>query len=397
MTDFVTTATVKGVELVKAGTWQGLTGPVTLTREDLADALAASQDPEVDHAALKLGHIDPRFDGQPAAGWVERLRLSDDGQTLLGDLVDMPTKLAAIMPSAFRRRSAELRRNVVTPSGRRYRVALSGLALLGVQAPAVKGLADVLTHYASEGETPGHEDDATQAGVVSIMLGETDDTTGPVPHPEGAAGDAGNNPAPDGADDTREDGTMDPQMKAHLVAVLGLKPDATDAEVQAELAAQAENATTERENTDTTADTDAGKLPQAGAESTTETTGTTAAPDAGQTAEGQAPAALSDGMVSVPRETWDALRADVARLTRAEHDREADAMLSDALQSGRIGPAEMNTWRKQLDNTATRAGAAAMLSELPARYPVTMLGSAVAPETTPDTSAWDADADRVGL
>ena len=87
MTDFVTTATVKGVELVKAGTWQGLTGPVTLTREDLADALAASQDPEVDHAALKLGHIDPRFDGQPAAGWVERLRLSDDGQTLLGDLV----------------------------------------------------------------------------------------------------------------------------------------------------------------------------------------------------------------------------------------------------------------------------------------------------------------------
>ena len=44
MTDFVTTATVKGVELVKAGTWQGLTGPVTLTREDLADALAASQD-----------------------------------------------------------------------------------------------------------------------------------------------------------------------------------------------------------------------------------------------------------------------------------------------------------------------------------------------------------------
>ena len=98
MTDFVTTATVKGVELVKAGTWQGLTGPVTLTREDLADALAASQDPEVDHAALKLGHIDPRFDGQPAAGWVERLRLSDDGQTLLGDLVDMPSKLAAITP-----------------------------------------------------------------------------------------------------------------------------------------------------------------------------------------------------------------------------------------------------------------------------------------------------------
>lgn len=394
MTTPLVLATVKGVELARAGTWNGLTGPVTLTPEDLQDAVRAYEDREVDHAAVKLGHIDPRFDGQPAAGWVERLRLSEDGRTLLGDLVDMPSKLAAILPAAFRRRSVELRRGLVTPSGKRYRAVLSGLALLGVQAPAVKGLADVLEQYASDG-TPGMDDDATHDRVDTIAMSDGDTPT--IPHPAGAAGDAGNNPAPDGADDTREDGTMDPQTKAHLVTVLGLKPDATDAEVQAELAAQAENATTERENTDTTAGTDAGKLPQAGAESTTETTGTTAAPAAGQTAEGQAPAALSDGMVSVPRETWDALRADVARLTRAEHDREADAMLSDALQSGRIGPAEMDTWRKQLDNTATRAGAAAMLSELPARYPVTMLGSAVAPEATPDTSTWDADADRVGL
>lgn len=410
MTDFVTTATVKGVELVKAGTWQGLTGPVTLTREDLADALAASQDPEVDHAALKLGHIDPRFDGQPAAGWVERLRLSDDGQTLLGDLVDMPSKLAAIMPSAFRRRSAELRRNVVTPSGRRYRMALSGLALLGVQAPAVKGLADVLTHYASEGETPGHEDDATQAGVVSIMLGETEDTTGPVPHGGPATGDAGGMPPVEAGTDQREDGDMDPQMKAQLVAVLGLDAEATDEQVQAALTAQAENAATERENSNQTAGTDGGKLPAAGTESqtappaagvrttaTTSADGATAAPVDGQTTEGQA--SLSDGgMVSIPRATFESMKAQLDDLVKAEQDRQTEAMLSDAMQAGKISPAEVAAWRANLSKPEARAGAAAMLSELPARYPVTMLGAGTTTTTTElDTSAWDAQADRLGL
>ena len=44
-----------------------------------------------------------------------------------------------------------------------------------------------------------------------------------------------------------------------------------------------------------------------------------------------------------------------------------------------------------------RAGAAAMLSELPARYPVTMLGAGTTTTTELDTSAWDAQADRLGL
>ena len=92
---------------------------------------------------------------------------------------------------------------------------------------------------------------------------------------------------------------MDPQMKAQLVAVLGLDAEATDEQVQAALTEQAENAATERENNDQTAGTDGGKLPAAGTESQTvppaagvRTTagtsadGATAAPVAGQTVEG---------------------------------------------------------------------------------------------------------------
>lgn len=392
MTRFLTRATVKGVELVKAGRWQGLTGPVELTTEDLADAVAASRDPEVDHAALKLGHVDPRFDGQPAAGWVENLRLSEDGRTMLGDLVDMPTKLAAIMPTAYRRRSVELRREVTTPSGKKYRAVLSGLALLGVTAPAVKGLADVLTHYASEGSTPGHDDDAAQAGVEVLQLGEGTDT-GPVPHVDGDPVDDGNEPPGPGRDTLKEDG-MTPEMKAHLVAVLGLEADATDEQVQAALAEQAENATTERENSNTTATTDDDKAPQAGHESTTVegTTGTTGTPASGDSLSAGLPA----GMVAVPSATFESMKDQLAHLVKADQDRQTEAMLSEALQAGRIGPSEMEAWRANLSAPATREGAATMLSALPTRYPVTMLGAGDASDSD-DLAALHAQADALGL
>ena len=202
---------------------------------------------------------------------------------------------------------------------------------------------------------------------------------------------------------------MDPQMKAQLVAVLGLDAEATDEQVQAALTEQAENAATERENNDQTAGTDGGKLPAAGTESqtvppaagvrttaTTSADGATAAPVDGQTPEGQA--SLSDGgMVSIPRATFESMKAQLDDLVKAEQDRQTEAMLSDAMQAGKISPAEVAAWRANLAKPEARAGAAAMLSELPARYPVTMLGAGTTTTTELDTSAWDAQADRLGL
>jgi hypothetical protein len=160
MPDTPTTVTIRDVELVQLGTWRASTGDTTIGADDLASMLAAASDPEVDQAAMRIGHIDPRFDGEPALGWVRNLR--QVGNKLVGDLVDVPAKLAEIIPRALRRRSVEIAWGYKTPSGKTYKAALTGLALLGVTPPAVKGLADVLARYT---EAPSID------GAVAVLQG----------------------------------------------------------------------------------------------------------------------------------------------------------------------------------------------------------------------------------
>lgn len=146
------TATIAGVELVKVGTWAASTGVTTVTAGDLAAMVAAAGDAEVDRAPIKLGHtgaLSDLGDSEPALGFVENLRLSDDGQTLLGDIVDVPAALEAPLRKAYPRRSVEIAWGVKTPAGNAYAAAISALALLGVSKPAVKGLADLADLYAT--------------------------------------------------------------------------------------------------------------------------------------------------------------------------------------------------------------------------------------------------------
>jgi hypothetical protein len=167
--------TIPNVELLKVGTWPTAShGPRPFGHADLLDIVAAAHDPTLDSdAALRIGHIDPRFDGEPALGWVTNVRLSADGGTLVGDLKDVPQPLADVMPAAFRRRSVELDdgqgAGVTAPSGRRYRMRLTGLALLGVKAPAVSGLGDVLSLYGAKVAAS-----AAARGVEVVLLGEGD-------------------------------------------------------------------------------------------------------------------------------------------------------------------------------------------------------------------------------
>jgi hypothetical protein len=144
------TVTISDVELVKVGTWAASTGVVTVKPEDLADMVAAQGDPQIDRAPLKLGHtggLSALGDSEPALGWVSNLRLADDGQTLLGDLTDVPAGIADALQAAYKRRSVEIAWGVKTADGNSYRAVIDGLALLGVQAPAVKGLADIEALY----------------------------------------------------------------------------------------------------------------------------------------------------------------------------------------------------------------------------------------------------------
>lgn len=161
--------TIPDVELVKVGAWPASTGDVEITPRDLEAAVKAASSPSVRRPVLKLGHVDPRFDGEPAVGYVDNLRLSNDGLTLLGDLRGVPAWLADILPSAYPDRSIEGQFGMKDQTGKFHDFVLTGLALLGVSPPAVgtlKSLADVATLYGLG------KDDSPPGDVTFSMRGE---------------------------------------------------------------------------------------------------------------------------------------------------------------------------------------------------------------------------------
>ncbi len=132
--------TIKGVEILAVGTWNG----DTYAAEDLADMVANSQRPEFKDSfvPVKLGHSGDRDieDGAPAMGTVENLRLSDDKQALLADLVNLPDLVYdAIKAKRFASVSIEAYLDVRV-GGTRIGPVLTGLAILGSELPAVSGL-----------------------------------------------------------------------------------------------------------------------------------------------------------------------------------------------------------------------------------------------------------------
>lgn len=143
--------TIEAVELLDVReAWEAGTGDVDFIAADLVAAVEAQNDPAVRKPVLKFGHIDPRFDGEPAVGTVENLRLSDNGLTLLGDFVGVPQWLAACMASAYPRRSIEGRFNWQTKTDHVREFALTAVALLGTAYPAVTTLEDIQHLYDAE-------------------------------------------------------------------------------------------------------------------------------------------------------------------------------------------------------------------------------------------------------
>ena len=98
--------TITGVELVKVGRWDISTGVFRVTRADLVSAIDAHQAGVRRKPVLKVGHGD-EDDKAPAMGYVDNLRLSSDGNTLLGDFVNVPARLAEVIPLAYPDRSIE--------------------------------------------------------------------------------------------------------------------------------------------------------------------------------------------------------------------------------------------------------------------------------------------------
>jgi len=328
--------TIPGVELVKAGTWGGhpLTeeakarsekdGGIQVTAKMIADMAAAGSDSEIDEAPVKLGHFDARFDGEPAPGWVTNLRVSDDGETLLGDITDVPVGIYPLLKTGYKRRSVEMQFDKSTGSGE-YSAVLTGLALLGVQAPAVNGLSEMADLYASSG---------------------TEGNTAHIPHNGAATSEDGTN-ALMGTNENEGNPTVDILEK--LREKLGLPAEADEAAVLARIdeliAAQAE------------ADEAAG--------------------DAGAPADAaNSGAALSSapGTVSVSSAVFSSMQADLAKLREESEKRNREEIISAALSEGKITTAEAPQWENALQQAPKET--AALLSSLPSQK----VNTAPAPE-----------------
>jgi hypothetical protein len=130
-------ATWPGVELVAVGEWSLSTGIANFTATDLAEACAAARCPAVGQPVIKLGHHDPRFDGEPAIGWIGAMRLNETQTKLVGDFTGMPGWLAAILPSAYPERSIEGCWDFTCQIGHVHPFVITAVALLGVTPPGV--------------------------------------------------------------------------------------------------------------------------------------------------------------------------------------------------------------------------------------------------------------------
>jgi len=174
-------STVRNVEILKTGIEYPLsTGPATFTPEDLADAVAAQDDPAISQPRIWLGHPDdPRIhgkrapggppSGEPAVGKVTSMHLEEDGNLIVGDLEGTPRWIAHIMASAYPSRSIEANFDVETVTGHKWRLVISGLALLGVVWPGVSTLEDIASLYTEAGPDGVEVIEASQEAPVNII------------------------------------------------------------------------------------------------------------------------------------------------------------------------------------------------------------------------------------
>ncbi len=87
----------------------------------------------------------------PAAGWLENVRVNDDGSKLLADIMAVPKTVADLIDAgAWRTRSVELSKITSQATGKAYDWVVTGLAWLGGKMPAVRTLDDVVALYERE-------------------------------------------------------------------------------------------------------------------------------------------------------------------------------------------------------------------------------------------------------
>lgn len=140
---------IEGVEIFKAGTWNGdkYSNDDLDEMEQSFNEIGATVKPY-----LKLGHNKDQkllaSDGMPAAGWVTNVRRK--GDSLLADFKGMPKKIYQLIDKkAYGRMSSEIYWNLKANDKTHKRV-LKAVALLGANTPAVTTLDDFINLYTED-------------------------------------------------------------------------------------------------------------------------------------------------------------------------------------------------------------------------------------------------------
>jgi hypothetical protein len=349
----VNLVTVPNVELMKIGKWDISTGEWTVTPALIAAAIDAHSSGVLRKPVIRLGHNDARFSGDPAVGYVDNLRASADGSTLIGDLVGMPQWLGDIMASAYPDRSIEGLYDYTAPDGSEYPFILTGLALLGATRPGVESLQslqDVARLYdiAAAGRIGG-------TAVEFTVSASTDPS------------------APEAEVNKGKEGIM-PTLNEGLAQKLGIAADADDETILKAV----DEALTERAETPPSDDDKPAPAPveQAPAEPQ---------PEPVAAASGT-PVKVVNDVVQLDQASYDNLVAAAAdgRAAREQQVREDDARIVEAaITTGKVPPARKQHWLDSL--AADREGTTAVLASLkPGLIPLAEIGHGVSAEATED-------------
>jgi len=315
-------AELRDVELARPGPWTVSVGDGNFTPEmlrDAADFYTASGGQAV---AIKLGHVDSRFDGEPTFGSVTNVRyLEDDrGPVLKGDIVGMPGWLSAAAPTRWPNRSIEGWQNFEY-DGRKYSLILSGLSFLGAVPPGVrniKSLADLQTALAASSATrlvasapvndPAQPPQATVTAAGADPPSEKDP---PDPAPQAAA-----------PPKRKKEAGM-PMDPAKFREALGLTDDLTNDEVMDALA-------------------EAGFHPASG-DGGGESDGGTLLPPI-------VPSPVTAAsVITLDPAQYSALRVQATRgeeAWRKLRENECDSVLAAAVKAGKFPPARLDYWKK---------------------------------------------------
>lgn len=230
----VETKSFLGVPVLEVGTYYPASGPSpwVVTVETIASLARTYLSTGSLRWPIKLGHNGSQEllvrEGLPNAGLMSGVKASADGRVLLVDMLDVPAKIASLIEArAYNGRSIEavVVAGFADAKGATHEYALTGLALLGEDLPAINSLDDALAQYAAGSAA------APRAFAVAMSRAGTDRLLTLAGH--GSARTRG--------DTEMDDATLTERIRASIAKLFSGNAEPTAGNDAALTAARAEN------------------------------------------------------------------------------------------------------------------------------------------------------------